>query len=72
VNAELLDQVIRFGVMAADMEALATAPPHETGARYTRRLVETAIRHLVKAGLLEVAPVAAARLEAGVLVEYKP
>lgn len=61
----LRDEIIHFGVIAADFEALATPPPSrvrnpdgsmqsETGAEYTRRLVGTAIGHLIDVGLLEI------------------
>lgn len=63
---ELRDEVIHMGVMAADLEALTPDPPvsrirnpdgsaqRETGAEFTRRIVGTAIRHLIDVGLLEV------------------
>ena len=76
---DMLDEVIQFGVMAADMEALKPRPmspirnpdgsaQRETGAEYTRRIVGHAIRHLVEVGLLVVADDAAAKMEAGIPV----
>jgi hypothetical protein len=83
MSGELLDEVIRMAVMAADMEALGPVPRSsvrnpdgsiqgETEAERTRRLVNAAIRHSVKSGLLMVAPDAEARLEGGIDFSFGP
>lgn len=81
---DLMDEIIRTGVIAADMEMLNTPPPlssirnpdgslqYETQAERTRRLVNVAIRHVVDNGLLVVAPDAEERFEQGISIAYKP
>ena len=77
-NLALLDEIVHFGVLAADWELLGKPPPvssvrnpngslqHETAAERTRRIVRTAVRHLVQIGLLAIPDDAQARMEAGV------
>lgn len=79
----LLDEIIHTAVLAADMEAMSAGPPSrirnpdgsaqgETQAERTRRLVNTAIRHAVDNGLLQVAPDAEQRFYQGIPIAYKP
>ena len=69
--------VIRYGVFAADMEALKPrpvssvrnpdgGPQGETAAEFTRRIITTAITHLLDNGLLAIPDDAEARMDEGI------
>lgn len=78
-DPDLAREIIRFGVLAADMEALKPRPfssvpnpdgshQRETDAEYTRRIVGTAIAHLITHGLLVIPDDARERMDAGIPV----
>lgn len=74
-DTQALDAIIHFGAMAADHELLNKPVPvssvrnpdgtaqHETAAERTRRIIATAVTHLVDAGLLTVPDDIGERLE---------
>lgn len=79
----LLEEIIQYGVIAADMEMLGVTPlssvrnpdgsaQYETAAERTRRLVNAAIRHLVREGLLQVTPDAVERMKQGIPIAFRP
>ena len=64
-NDDLAREIIHFGVLAADVEALKPRPAssvpnpdgsaqYETNAEYTRRIISAAILHLIHVGLLDM------------------
>jgi len=76
-DREMAETVLRYAVMAADMEALEPRPVSkirnpdgsvqgETGAEFTRRLVRAAVLHLLENGLVVLAPDAEERMEQGI------
>lgn len=76
----LLEDVLRAAFFAADFEAMEPrpvssvrnpdgSPQQETNAEFTRRVVRTAVLHLLEQGLLVVADDAAGRLENGILMK---
>jgi hypothetical protein len=76
-DPDLAREIVRAGVLAADMEALKPGPAstvrnpdgssqRETPAEYVRRIVGTAVMHLIEQGLLVIPDDAADRLEAGI------
>jgi hypothetical protein len=76
-DPELAREVIHFGVLAADMEALRPRPvssvpnpdgsaQFETNAEYTRRIIGCAILHLIKVGLLVIPEDAREKMERGI------
>ena len=73
-DPEIAAAIVKTAVLAADMEALSPPPVSrvrnpdgsaqgETGAERTRRIVETAVMHLIEQGLLAVPGDIAERLE---------
>lgn len=84
MTMDLTQEIVHIGVLAADMEALRQPVPfssvrnpdgsrqHETPAEHTRRLVGTAIRHLLEQGLLAVTPDAEERMNQGIPIQRVP
>jgi len=76
-NEQILDGIIQAATLSADLESVKPAPvssvPNPDGSRQSetrsereRRIIGAAIRHSVAAGLLVIAPDAAARMEGGI------
>jgi hypothetical protein len=76
-DQELAREVIRFGMFAADTEALKPrpvsrvpgpdgGPQGETAAEFTRRIVGKTITHLLDNGLLAIPEDARDRLDEGI------
>ena len=68
-----MNAIIRIGAMAADHELLnKPAPMRETEAERTRRIIATALKRLVNAGLLTVPDDIAERLEQPIPLDAGP
>jgi hypothetical protein len=76
-DPELAGQIIHYGVLAADMEALKLTPAssvrnpdgsaqYETGAERTRRIIGCAVTHLLNVGLLVIPDDAREKMEQGI------
>lgn len=76
-DPELAGEIVHYGVLAADMEALKPRPvssmrnsdgsaQYETGAEYTRRIIGCAILHLIEVGLLVIPDDAREKMERGI------
>ena len=80
-NDDLAREIIHFGVLAADVEALKPRPAssvpnpdgsaqYETNAEYTRRIISAAILHLIQVGLLVIPEDAAEKMEQGIPLDF--
>jgi len=76
-DPELAGEIVHYGVLAADMEALKPRPvsnvrnpdgsaQHETNAEYTRRIIGCAVLHLIETGLLVIPDDARDKMERGI------
>ena len=69
----LAGEIVHYGVLAADMEALKPRPDgstqFETNAEYTRRIIGCAILHLIEVGLLVIPGDAREKMERGIPVD---
>ena len=76
-DPDLAGQIVHYGVLAADMEALKSRPvssvpnpdgsaQFETGAEYTRRIIGCAVLHLIETGLLVIPGDAREKMERGI------